>query len=341
MADAVGKFTWRDDEDPHRLLELKREYDRMEFSPTSPGKSFTSHLSQQSAASHLQYAMPEQTLIFLDWDDTLFPSTELFERWKYPSRPEKWSSMSVPEDQEAVMARWREALFEFLIMATSQSDRVAIVTNSRRPWVTDCVAHFAPNCLPLFEKPELRVVYAQEVLSKKANPPRPVTYHDHEQPRKEEFEAKQTNAKFVAMKKETQDFYSRYKGQTWKNILSLGDMRFEHDALQEVTFTRVSPPGEEVRTKTITIAENPSLTLLIIGMKLRTIYLPVCVHFNGDFDISLGNSGPGNLKKVADALNLPELADLTLLYQIEFLGAEELEETLDAATVIAHNALHD
>ena len=33
-------------------------------------------------------AVPEQTMFFLDWDDTLFPTTELFDRWGLPSTGE-------------------------------------------------------------------------------------------------------------------------------------------------------------------------------------------------------------------------------------------------------------
>jgi FMN phosphatase YigB (HAD superfamily) len=115
-------------------------------SPTSPGLSCTTTISQA------RYGDPDQSLIFLDWDDTLFPSTEVFNRWGIPSRPHLWGDVEFSPEQEAALTARRAALFEHLCTAASLSERVVIVTNSRHPWVSECAAHFAPNILPLLAK---------------------------------------------------------------------------------------------------------------------------------------------------------------------------------------------
>jgi len=129
------------------------------FSPKSP-RSPLSSKSDSTAQSQARYAEPDQALLFLDWDDTLFPSTEVFDRWGVPSKPELWADVEFSPEQDAALAVWRSALYEHLCTAACLSERVVIVTNSRSPWVSDCAAHFAPNILPLLEK--MRVVYARE-----------------------------------------------------------------------------------------------------------------------------------------------------------------------------------
>jgi len=57
------------------------------------------------------------------------------------------------------LADWQEAAGEFLRAACGISDRCVILTNSKRPWVTTCINHFAPNLKPLIEqKPNLSIL---------------------------------------------------------------------------------------------------------------------------------------------------------------------------------------
>jgi hypothetical protein len=133
---------------------------KWEESPASPG------LSTVSNASQARYGDPDQTLIFMDWDDTLFPTTELFDRWQVPSKPHLWDEVQLAAEQDAALEVWRAALYEHLCTATSLSKRVVIVTNSHRPWVSECASRFCPNILPLLE--DIKVVYAREHMPKKS-----------------------------------------------------------------------------------------------------------------------------------------------------------------------------
>ena len=89
------------------------------------------------ASSGRLFAEPQQTLLFLDWDDTVFPCTELFHKRGLPKRSKDWT----PLDPEllAALEPWQRAVKEFIGRACAISDRCVIVTNSRKPWVAGSV----------------------------------------------------------------------------------------------------------------------------------------------------------------------------------------------------------
>merc|ERR1719183_2710664 len=86
------KFTWNAAYDDSPLVELKKECDDTVSAAgvTCAGASTT--------ASRMRYSNPEETLIFLDWDDTVFPTTDLFNRWGLSSRMD-WDDVRLSEEQ--------------------------------------------------------------------------------------------------------------------------------------------------------------------------------------------------------------------------------------------------
>jgi hypothetical protein len=342
------KFSWNEDENDAQLLDLKKECD------DAVSASCFTRAGASTQASRMRFANPEETLIFLDWDDTLFPTTDLFDRWGLPSRMD-WDDLHLSEEQEHDLENWRQALFEFLSVLCSVSCRVAIVTNSRRPWVDACIKRFAPNLLPLFQRNSevLKVVYAHEELSKtKRRFSKPVVYDAEQmQPSKEEFDERQTAAKFAAMRNETRAFYSRYPGQSWKNIISLGDRMYEHDALQELTFTRDSPRREQVRTKLVISPDKPTISHMTNSLFTGRLMMPsLVVHFDGDLAINLQGTPEGRLRILADALGMPELTQLQRPPEYNRPSEERVpylsegssgEEFLDECAIAVQHALMD
>ncbi|CAE8604518.1 unnamed protein product, partial [Polarella glacialis] len=140
-------------------------------------------------------------------------------------------------EQSSLLKDWQSALFQYLTTASRLSSQVVIVTNSRRPWVETCVSTFAPSCKKLFAgstggaKGGIKVVYALEVLQDMRSK-RKLASNGWEgsfpvkctMPLSDlEVTEELTWAKFHAMHREAKAFYRRYKGQSWKNIISLGD----------------------------------------------------------------------------------------------------------------------
>ncbi|CAE8603672.1 unnamed protein product [Polarella glacialis] len=410
-----------------------------------------------STTSLTCFAEPSQTIIFLDWDDTLFPSTELFDRWKLPSKilrrrrpevatgaadanvaraevanaakaevakpvlrhqdaggrskseaslrtcvrtcqsvvssvhsgPQKSAStpkcsprglfqkkpdmlssvesgegkskdkprlfnvvgrlmrrilpkspgssrkVAIVEEAECrqnvevgVAAKEDEAVKEDEASTLSSfrlselASHCVIVTNSRRHWVETCVSTFAPNCKKFFAKPggggggPIKVVYAMEVLDEmrrkrmlKSNGwDGAVTSQDPALVSQREMADEYTRAKFHAMHREVTAFYRRYKGQSWKNIISLGDMNSEHQAMQDMGMRRQAGKGshEQLRVKSLLLPERAFIGELTLRMRFSQLMLPVYVRFNGDLHLNLQTSADP-LLLISQALNMPEV----------------------------------
>jgi len=294
-----------------------------------------------TATSGWKFADPSQTLLLLDWDDTLFPTTDLRNR-RHFSDVSPWEH---PEDVFDELQPWRMSVYQYLSMACSLTERCAIITNSRKPWVRKCLKTFFPELWSLIKSKEasghLAIIYALETVNKKRErtdhqkfvPVRDVVADS--QDRREELMA----AKLYAMKREAQHFYSQYQGQTWKNILSLGDMEMEHDAVQELTWRRVGPAREKVRTKAIILPRQPTVSELALRLRLSLTLLPAYVRFNGDIDINLQNTNHP-LAALAEGLGMPQMAKLDFPLHAWGLAEEpseqEAQQALDNLALAVH-----
>lgn len=273
--------------------------------PFSPGFS--------SVNSSIFFAEPSQTLIFLDWDDTLFPTSQIIDGWGVPSRVEEWESLTLTDEQELKLEHWREVLSEYLRICTELTQRCVVLTNAKPGWVESCLARFAPSLKTLFDSEDgLRVVYAREALRKKQrsrlSSPRGNPAKFSASVSEEDINAELTEAKFVAMRKEAKEFYSQYPNQSWKNIISVGDSRYERDAIQEVAIRRRSPEGECLRLKALHTPENPSIADLTYRLRLGCQFWPILVHLDKDLDVDMNT--PEKLQVYADAIEMPEIRGL-------------------------------
>lgn len=277
-----------------------------------------------AATSGCLYDEAYQTLIFFDWDDTIFPTTELVGRQGIDIMEDPGF---VPSPElEASLKVWRSAALDYLTTAASLSGHCVILTNSQRPWVANCVAKFLPEASHLIgDGPgQVSVVYADESLvtmrkgrrrssatSTSGNALRlpdeglrPARFLVAD--RAQSIRDQCMSAKRAAMEFEANRFYSQYPGQTWKNILSIGDMPYEHDALQDVTFRRNGPDRETLRTKAIIVPTEPTMAEISLRLKFSKLLLPAYVHFDGSIDVDLAESADP-LSALSKALKFPEL----------------------------------
>lgn len=350
------------------------------------------------ASSSVQYAEPSQTLIFLDWDDTLFPTSELFDRWGLPRR-----GQSPVGEAERALQPWRKALRQFLEVACRLSDRCVILTNATRPWVDSCVQRFAPDLADLFypnNPTGIDVVYAGETSrsmsssmncsSSRVRNAIPFSSNclasawqmlsrsvqdicaDEHELNLSSIRTQQralTEAKRLSMESEAFDFYSRYPGQTWKNVLSFGDMPYEHDAVREMSAgrqerrdrardhmkeqMRLSPYAgvrwwrrERLRTKAIFVRGDPSLSEIALQLQLLRQVLEAFVLFDGDIDLDL-REAKDPLTVISSAIDIPQLGFVRFPLQAcgslaeisqEEHGAE-IESALDEVAVVVQEHL--
>jgi len=299
--------------------------------------------------------------LFLDWDDTLFPTTELFDRWGIPTDKRRWDEICLSDEQQRKLDMWEDAVYQFLCIALSRSERCFIVTNSRRPWVADCVKRFAPRLGSLFDREDRapHVIYAREAFEEqqhtipkafeaKGTPAKYVEAHMTE----EEHAERCTAWKYAAMQQEANSFYSQYPNQTWKNILSVGDMEYEHFAVQDLTYKRKGPSRERLRTKSCVLPKDMSISFITVVWQWSKFILPLQVCYDGDFALDASDRKAAQFDRVresARALNVPELLALDMPVNIikgsgtdECLTEEEcgkLSQALDDLAIVVQDAL--
>lgn len=168
------------------------------------------------------------------------------------------------------------------------------------------------------------VVYAQEALEPKLPGVREVSSGtcmsglaawcrhifemDEKELTKSERERRMTEGKRTAMRLEAADFYSRHRGQSWKNVLSVGDARHERDALVELAKERRKTELGELRVKTFTVPPMQALHEMTFSLQLTRTLLPALVRYDGNLDEVMASKRP--LEALAEVLDLPELAGL-------------------------------
>eukprot|EP00928_Gymnodinium_smaydae_P072392 TRINITY_DN55766_c0_g1_i1.p1 TRINITY_DN55766_c0_g1~~TRINITY_DN55766_c0_g1_i1.p1 ORF type:complete len:411 (+),score=49.07 TRINITY_DN55766_c0_g1_i1:119-1234(+) len=238
----------------------------------------------QSCSSSLAslgfWFQPEETLIFLDFDDTIFPSTWL----EQESRSLKALSFesastdyfrSVDSVAAASLARHEAVVSSFLRTAASLAGEVTIVTLGTQTWVESCMNKFMPGLWDELAKLDINISYARKAASDR-------------RVRGALLEGLDVLPllKRMAMRKALKRFYSRRPKQSWKNCISIGDSDIEREALEELTFRRIqrSQSGKQkfVRCKTVKFLDSPSIDELTSELELMISNLSALVHYDGD-----------------------------------------------------------
>lgn len=261
------------------------------------GEGLQSTSSSLRSSLPLGYAAAEQSLLFLDWDDTLFPSTEILDRRLIPA----WGD--VPASLQAELRPWRLALREVLQTALATCGRVVILTNAASPWVDTCIARFAPDLLPLFSDDGVRIIYADEALrmqraEQRARHSTGVSCLDgarswfsafflEEDSLNSEWEQRQaemTAAKRAGMEREAVQFYG---SGSWENVISYGDAVYEREAVCALKGARHASDHlhECCRVKAITVPQAPSVQDLTESLWLSQHLLAAYVAFDGCLDV--------------------------------------------------------
>ena len=140
-------------------------------STTLDSASDAETVSDVSICSDTLFATPEETLLFLDFDDTLFPSTEVFTRWSFPTAPESWPDMDVPAGKIQALERWAESLLVHLQAACAASCHVVLLSHALPGWIEACLCHFAPAVAEFVRQSQrLRIVYAHRSFQEDRQP---------------------------------------------------------------------------------------------------------------------------------------------------------------------------
>lgn len=263
-------------------------------------KKLIRHSSQEG------FSQKENTVLILDWDDTIFPTTwirqDLGLHWKH-SLDSQVKDGPDKQEVEKLLATFCAKVRIFLKAACSIA-HVVIVTLARNPWIQQSADNFVKGLPELMKEMNIKVVYARDYITKSMQ----------EEFAKIEFKTTEqelnhwTQAKARAMQAEIEAHYKAHNA-TWKNIISFGDSEFEQLALLQtgksyvekkvtkgVTVLSTGLTGEfiskdghlqRVRSKTVKMLGEPGVDELIAEIDILTRWLPHIVTRDEGLDIPL------------------------------------------------------
>eukprot|EP00928_Gymnodinium_smaydae_P096792 TRINITY_DN8620_c0_g3_i1.p1 TRINITY_DN8620_c0_g3~~TRINITY_DN8620_c0_g3_i1.p1 ORF type:complete len:423 (+),score=59.27 TRINITY_DN8620_c0_g3_i1:140-1270(+) len=225
----------------------------------------------------------EETVVFLDFDDTIFPSTWLAHVASIKSLCTRASIEALRaknSDAIADLARHEAVVISFLRAVAALSAEVVIVTLGTPEWVEGCMKIVMPQLMDELFQLNISISYAREAgFGRKV--------------RGAILEGMDALPilKRESMRKTLMQFYSKRPKQSWKNCISIGDSLAERHALEELTFTRLqcSDSGKQkvVRCKTIKFVSSPSVRDLTSEIELMISYISALVHYDGDFSYDI------------------------------------------------------
>jgi hypothetical protein len=303
----------------------------------------------------------------------------------------------LPLELEQRLQPWRDAVYKYLCTASSLSDSCLVVTNSKRPWVDTCIERFAPNLKELFSpdqqggRARIGVVYAGEVATMPTHSDvasRNMTSAgcgacfagarslaqrlakdlcEDDEASCAKIQKELTAAKRVAMERAATEFYSQYHGQTWKNVVSIGDAPYELDALRELCASRQaerrqllqdrtssasdSAPAivgslhrERLRAKVIAVRPRPTLVELTRHLQLSNVLLEAFVRLDDDVDLDLRTESD-RMARIAEALGISQLGAIAFPPHEGVDGGEptdaQTEAALDEVAFAVNEAITD
>lgn len=278
----------------------------------------------QKRNSQVDFSAPNQTCIIFDWDDTLFP-TEYICREKLDLK-KPMSKQRLPRaDKREISTGLGKAAYNAakLLEFADSCGKVVVVTLARRPWVEDCCRNFYPGVAEVLKKLDVKIVYAQERND--------MDYDKGAMSSNEKEIVYWAKMKGSCIAQELYEFYSQYEGQTWKNVISIGDSDFERlgtmhatseylrkmkgsdgdeDLASALRKTAKSAEGQtarmvfaaeqveandghlhKVRTKTFKMLDAPKLEELIVELELVRRWIKPLVQLESSFNLDLDTLG--------------------------------------------------
>lgn len=257
------------------------------------------------------FASKFQTVIVLDWDDTLFPTSSLRDELRVSWKA--WQENLAPKLKDEIgskLAICQTKVIDLLTLASSMG-KVILVTLARKPWVFDSCRNFFPSLGQSITELSVPIIYAQEGAV--------FDYNKFATKNPSDVENFWSAMKAKAITRECYNFYSQYEGQSWKNVISIGDSDFERigtmlatkdymaqTGIREANSAVVDDHVYKVRTKTLKMIEQPTLDELNTQLGLLRAWLPQMVKLDSDFDLNLNTAAdPTVLKHINDTLRGP------------------------------------
>jgi len=213
-----------------------------------------------------------ETLIFLDWDDTLCPSTCLHSHVLEDKKTDDALAASLLAHQTLVIG---------LLRLAAELGHVVIMTMADKAWVKCSSSKLMPEVAEVLKELDIEVVSARERC---ASWLLRFAISDDRDP----SQYLKTKAMKRVIKKTFGDLSKTSKhAEVGPNIISIGDSWAERLALQDLCWTGQGVHGKVCQCKTLLMLEDPSLEQISNELRVVTAVLPAVVHFASDIDVDL------------------------------------------------------
>jgi len=272
--------------------------------------------STSIASTSAMWMRAPQTVLVLDWDDTLFPTTWLCGKpWFRAWIANKGHPDEMEQADKTLLTELDKAVQSFIVTASCLG-HICCVTLARRPWQARTMETFYPRLTETWQRLGLKVRYAKEercVEPSSLNMMRGLnSYSETSMEQMLQQERKYVKQKMKAMQRFLKEFYME---GSWKNVVSIGDGLAERQALKELGLKHMNPVSrksgvqKEFRIKTIQMVSNPSCEQLVEQMQVLTSWLPSLVCLDRDFDVDFNSSEEDLFDTQAHIANLLEVSE--------------------------------
>jgi len=201
-----------------------------------------------------------KVLLFIDWDDTLCPTT-----WLEDSHLLE-DDVEVPVAARQKLAEHARAVTQLLQTAQCLG-HVMVVTLADRPWFQDSVRHFMPEATQVAE---LDVYFAREDAQHEAPP----------------CAGASATAKWRAMHRAVDTLRARLgAGVAWESLVSIGDSDAEMQAARNLG-RDLHMEGAVKWAKTVKMMENPDIVQLTAQVRALDGRLADLVAYQGQQHIA-------------------------------------------------------
>merc|ERR1712151_1103821 len=114
--------------------------------------------------SQEKFALKSDTMVILDWDDTLFPTTFIrhdcgLDRKR--SIRDQVEESPGRDELERLLDQLSERVENFLNLG-AENAHIVLVTLAKAPWVQMACKNFMPRILDVIEKHKIKVIHARD-----------------------------------------------------------------------------------------------------------------------------------------------------------------------------------
>lgn len=262
--------------------------------------------STRAIPVELNTVHPSETLVFVDWDDTLCPTTFVSKELASPKiLVQKFASpKSESLEIEAAMLQKLElhaACAADFVRQAARLGQVCIITMADKAWFETSMRLFMPNLESLFEELNVQIVYARTAVPERVLQSRfedgladvsktlktaamhSVIENSHASKRMRgaKLQPRQHSGDWGSLSQSRRRL--KKSCRAWRNIVSIGDSDDEKHAVQDVAFN--DKQLEKCACKAIKLMDSPSLDALTAQLQELFAWLPKIVARDGDVDL--------------------------------------------------------